>query len=69
MPCPKCGRLLVPSGELTIGDAVLPVYQCDECLLTRDVMGRPFELALTFTLDANGRPADPATGEPFSFPA
>ena len=64
VPCPKCGRVLKPAGEVTVehlGAAeTLPVYQCDECL----VKGRLFGLdtALTFCVDGDGRafnPADP----------
>lgn len=64
-PCPKCGRLLRPSGELAIeagdGKAVTTlVYQCDECLVEHELFGEKVEEALTFVLDKDGRPMDPA---------
>jgi hypothetical protein len=62
-PCPKCGRKLQANGELAVGDYVAPVFQCDECLMTIDIAGEPMEVALTFALDANGEPFDPADPE------
>ena len=50
-PCPKCGRTLQPSGELTVGGRTLDVYQCDECLTRDDFAGEAFESALTFARD------------------
>ena len=59
--CPKCGRTLQPAGEVTIeGRGVLPMYQCDECLMRRQVFGESLELALTFCIGADGRAFDPA---------
>lgn len=58
-PCPKCGRSLQPSGELTVDEGSVtnfPTYQCDECLVPRDVFGTMMDLPLTFYLDANGKP-------------
>jgi hypothetical protein len=60
-PCPKCGRLLPQSGDTTVEDQTFPVFQCDECLTTVDIGGAPFEIALTFALDDQGRPFDPAS--------
>ena len=60
-PCPKCGRLLQKSGEVSIEDAAFPVFQCDECIVQAEMFGEPFEVALTFAVDADGKPFDPAT--------
>jgi hypothetical protein len=60
VPCPKCNRLLKPSGQLSAGEGSAPVYQCDECLVTQDFLGEPTEMALTFCVDENGRLFDPA---------
>jgi hypothetical protein len=64
-PCPKCGRLLKQSGEVTVMPAgkVIPTFQCDECLVTADFCGEPFEMALTFALDESGQPFDPAAAD------
>jgi len=61
VPCPKCGRPLAPAGELTVGDRIFPSYQCDECLMQVEMFGTRQEVALTFCVDAQGRPFDPAT--------
>lgn len=58
IPCPKCTRSLPPSGELTVEGQTFPVYQCDECLVSRDVFGTSMELPFTFYLDAAGVPVD-----------
>jgi uncharacterized Zn finger protein len=59
-PCPKCGRTLQPSGEITdeTGDTML-TYQCDECVKVVDVFGTPMELHLTFAV-RDGQAIDPA---------
>lgn len=67
-PCPKCNRLLRASGEVTVedadgGEATLAVYQCDECLMRVELFGEVEEAALTFALDRQGRPVDPAEPE------
>jgi hypothetical protein len=59
-PCPKCGRRLMPSGELLAGNVAVPTYQCDECLVMVDLFGQRHEVALTFAVDAQGRAFDPA---------
>ena len=61
IPCPKCGRILQPSGEVAVdADPAMPVYQCDECLVPGEVLGVKMELALTFCVDEKGRAFDPA---------
>ena len=59
-PCPKCNRNLQASGVMTVGDVSVPTFQCDECLMTVDFAGEPMELPLTFAVDADGQPFDPA---------
>jgi hypothetical protein len=59
-PCPKCNRNLGASGVVTIGGKQLPTFQCDECLMKVNFDGEEMELALTFMLDENGQPFDPA---------
>jgi len=61
-PCPKCGRVLKQSGEISVGDspALLPVFQCDECLVDVEIFGETTEAALTFCIGADGQPFDPA---------
>lgn len=45
----------------------MPVYQCDECLMTMEALGVRAEVALTFAIDQAGRMVDPAApDEPFS---
>jgi len=61
IPCPKCGRSLAPDGEAVLGDQVFPVYSCDECVMTVEMFGETMELPLTFALDADGKPFDPAS--------
>jgi endogenous inhibitor of DNA gyrase (YacG/DUF329 family) len=60
VPCPKCGRNLLQSGEVVVGDETLPTFQCDECVKVVDFLGQKMELALTFALDKDGKPFDPA---------
>jgi hypothetical protein len=58
--CPKCGRRLARSGEIAVEGKEFPVFQCDECLKTVEMFGEPFEVALTFAVDEQGRAFDPA---------
>lgn len=58
--CPKCSRQLQQSGVVQIGADTFPVFQCDECLQAVELFGTSFEVALTFALDAAGKPFDPA---------
>jgi hypothetical protein len=59
-PCPKCGRSLLPAGELTVGDRTFPTYQCDECVVSREVLGLTMDVALTFCVNEHGQAFDPA---------
>ncbi len=63
VPCPKCKRTLVQSGELEFEGIIVPTFQCDECLMTVDFAGESMEVALTFALDKDGNPVDPADPE------
>lgn len=64
VPCPKCGRPLSASGELTVGDSLgVPTYQCDECLVDVDFAGETLSVALTFAVGPDGQPFDPADPE------
>jgi len=63
-PCPKCNRLLTQSGDISIGDspALLPTFQCDECLKIVELFGVKHEVALTFAVQ-DGQPFDPAAAD------
>jgi hypothetical protein len=61
-PCPKCNRLLAPSGELEVEGVTLPTYQCDECIKTVELFGKPFSAALTFAVK-DGKAFDPAAAD------
>jgi ribosomal protein L37AE/L43A len=61
--CPKCGRTLQQSGELSVEAVSVPTFQCDECLMTIDFSGETMEVALTFAVDAAGNAFDPADPE------
>jgi hypothetical protein len=62
-PCPKCNRVLNRSGEVEIEGTDFPVFQCDECIVQTQMFGEPFETALTFAVDAEGKPFDPASDD------
>jgi hypothetical protein len=62
IPCPKCSRLIPADGELSVGEAVIPVYSCPECFTPRELAGEVMELPLTFIIGADGKPYDP--GDP-----
>jgi hypothetical protein len=62
-PCPKCGRTLQRSGEVTIEGADFPVFQCDECITPWTVEGEVFDSAFTFAVDAAGKPFDIAADD------
>jgi len=62
--CPKCQRVLEPSGELSAADQTAKVYQCPECIRVVDIGGEPFDAALTFAVDASGNIIDPGSGDP-----
>jgi hypothetical protein len=53
--CPKCGRVLLQSGEALFDDVRLPVFRCDDCLVEVNVLGETAQEALTFTVDEDGQ--------------
>jgi transcription elongation factor Elf1 len=60
-PCPKCGAKLVRSGKLTIGDTMVPVFQCDKCTVPWEFDGTTEDVAYTFAVSPKGTAFDPAT--------
>jgi hypothetical protein len=58
--CPGCGRRLEQCGEVSTEGRTYPVFQCDDCKRIVEMFGEPFEVALTFAVDENGRAFDPA---------
>lgn len=58
--CPRCGAELQASGSVAVGDDVMPVFQCDTCVVRKPVLGELFDVALTFAVNAAGQPFDPA---------
>jgi hypothetical protein len=69
VPCPKCGRMLNPAGVVSVEDGPEQlVYQCDECLVTGEVLGVQMETALTFCIDERGRAFNPAAPDRPLFP-
>ena len=60
-PCTQCGRLLEPSGTVTLDGVTFPVYQCDTCTVQTTLMGEPVEAAVTFAVNAQGQVFDPAS--------
>jgi hypothetical protein len=61
-PCPKCNRLLQASGVLVVDGVELPTFQCDECIKTVNLFGKPFSSALTFAVK-DGEAFDPAESD------
>ena len=59
--CPKCCRPLESTGSVEVDGHDCPVYQCNECLATVDMLGADVEVALTFAVDPDGTPFDPAS--------
>lgn len=58
--CPRCGLQLQATGSIEIDSETMPVFQCDRCVVTKPIFGEPFEVALTFAVNAAGQPIDPA---------
>lgn len=58
--CPRCGDELHSTGSIEMDGETMPVFQCDRCVVTAEVFGEPFEVALTFAVNAAGQPVDPA---------
>jgi len=51
--------VLPPGGEISLGAATIPVYQCPECVTRTTFLGEPMELPLTFIIGPDGNPYDP----------
>ena len=47
-PCPKCHVSLEPVGELDFEGQTYPVYQCDACVVPRDLFGTVRQMPYTF---------------------
>lgn len=59
--CPSCSRLLDACGAVSVdGGEEMPVFQCDDCVKPVVLFGESIELALTFYVNAQGQPVDPA---------
>lgn len=61
VPCPRCGRQLEQTGTVTCEGDETPVYQCDDCIVRVNFGGKTMDGNLTFCLDKQGRPFDPAS--------
>lgn len=59
--CPKCGRHLERSGAVECDGVTCSVFQCDECMAYIEMFGKPVSVALTFAVDEQGHPFDPAS--------
>ncbi len=57
--CPKCSALLTATGAVTVNGTECPVFQCDTCVVSKPIFGEPFEVAMTFCVNAAGQPFDP----------
>jgi hypothetical protein len=57
--CPKCGKELRSVGTVKCDGESMPVFQCPVCVVRQDVFGEPFDVALTFAVNAAGKPVDP----------
>jgi hypothetical protein len=53
--------MLSASGVVTMGEQTLPTFQCDVCKMNVEFMGERMELPVTFLVDENGQPFDPAS--------
>ena len=63
--CPKCARLLTCEGVVSVSGYELPVFQCEDCIVKKTIVGpdtEPIEMAYTFCVDASGRCFDPTEG-------
>lgn len=59
--CPQCSRTLERSGVVEFEGKSFPVFQCEECVVKCEMFGEEFDVALTFAVDEEGRPFDPAS--------
>ena len=63
MICPRCRQPVEPSGVVSIDEAELIVYQCNQCTVPWQVGGSTFETALTFAVSESGQFFDPESGQ------
>jgi hypothetical protein len=63
-PCPKCGAILAPAGELRIEEEACLVYQCEVCAEEVDLLGVMVPAAFTFAVAPDGRILDVPCQEP-----
>ena len=61
--CPKCGTLLESSGTISLDGTDVPLFQCDSCVVVKNIFGEPFPVALTANVNATGQPFDPVDDE------
>lgn len=47
-PCPRCSAPLEAAGELDFEGQTYPVYQCDACIVPRELFGVVEPLPMTF---------------------
>jgi|DEB0MinimDraft_6_1074348.scaffolds.fasta_scaffold03201_8 ribosome-binding protein aMBF1 (putative translation factor) len=59
MQCPICGRDVEKNGDVDCDGVFFSIFQCDECTVMREIFGESFEVALTFSVDEQGRAFDP----------
>lgn len=59
MQCPKCKTDVSECGSVEEHGIERPVFQCDRCVVVKEIFGEPFEVALTFMVDENGVAYDP----------
>lgn len=68
--CPRCSAELESSGVLTIGPIEMPVFQCETCLVSRELFGPgsgEIEMAFTFAVNSLGQPVSPGDETPLGW--
>jgi hypothetical protein len=61
--CPRCSMELQASGSVEADGETMPVFQCERCVVRKPVFGELFDVALTFAVNAAGKPVDPVDDE------
>lgn len=65
-PCPKCGVMLPSCGTLTIDGEDCSLYQCESCVMMKDLDdGEPMDFTLLFAVNSRGEAFDPVDDERF----
>jgi len=57
--CPMCGLELESAGVIRIRGQDCSVFQCETCVWSKPIFGRPFEVAVTFAVNDAGQAFDP----------